>query len=148
MAKKFESLQQETILVSAGWGVREWLTLKFGESIISCFTVRPWPAKSPILSPLDNWFWSVCLVELGKNLPNSLPELVNTVERYAASLNNYQIITAANEILHRACIESDGRAIEYKLESFKKDLIFNLLLRIFFLICPTLGNTNNIMRTI
>ena len=46
---------------------------------------------------------------------NSLPELVNTVERYAASLNIGQIITAANDILPRAqtCIESDGGAFEY-----------------------------------
>ena len=56
------------------------------------------------------------------NPPNSLPELVNTVERYAASLNKYQIITAANDILPRAlaCIESDGGAFEYKLKSFQK----------------------------
>ena len=55
---------------------------------------------------------------------NSFPELVNTVERYAASLNKDQIITAVNGILPRAkaCIESDGGAFEYKLKSFKKRL--------------------------
>ena len=54
--------------------------------------------------------------------PNSLLELVNTVERYAASLNKDQIITAVNDILPRAqtCIVSDGGAFEYKLKSFKK----------------------------
>ena len=58
------------------------------------------------------------------NPPNSLPELVNTVKRYAASLNKDQIITAVNDILPRAqaCIESDGGAFEYKLKSFKKRL--------------------------
>ena len=56
------------------------------------------------------------------NPPNSLPELVNTVERYAASLNKDQIITAVNDILPRAqaYIESDGGAFEYKRKSFKK----------------------------
>ena len=44
--------------------VREWLTSKFGEKVISCFTERSWPAKSPDLSPMDYWFWSACLVEL------------------------------------------------------------------------------------
>ena len=34
--------------------------------------------------------------------PNSLPELVNTVERYAASLNKDQIIAAVNDMLPRA----------------------------------------------
>ena len=33
---------------------------------------------------------------------SSLPELENTVERYAASLNKDQIITAVNDILPRA----------------------------------------------
>ena len=65
----------------------------------------------------------VCLYidELRKNPPNSLSELVNTVERYAASLNKDQIITAVNDILPRAqaCIESDGEAVEYKLKSFE-----------------------------
>ena len=54
---------------------------------------------------------------------NSLPELVNTVERYASSLNKYQIFTAVNDIQPRAhtCIESDGGAFEYKLKSFEKN---------------------------
>ena len=58
------------------------------------------------------------------NLSNSLSELVNTVERYATSLNKDQIITAVNEIQPRAqaCIESDGGAFEYELKSFKKSL--------------------------
>ena len=56
---------------------------------------------------------------------NSLPELVNTVEKYAASFNKDQIITAVNDILPRAqaCIEFDGGAFEYKLKSSKKRLI-------------------------
>ena len=43
---------------------------------------------------------------------NSLLKLENNVERYAASLNKNQIITAVNDILPRtqACIESDGGA--------------------------------------
>ena len=46
---------------------------------------------------------------------NFLPELVNIVEIYAASLNKDQIITAVNNILPRAqaCIKSDGGAFEY-----------------------------------
>ena len=49
---------------------------------------------------------------------------MNTVERYAASLNENQIITALNDILPRAedWLESDGGAYEYKLKSFNKIL--------------------------
>ena len=80
--------------------------------------------KVSIYLPSTTGVFSACLVELRKKPPNSLPELVNTVERYAASLNEDSIITAVNDILLRAqaCIESDGGAFEYKLRSFKKRL--------------------------
>ena len=38
---------------------------------------------------------------------NSIPELVNTVERYVASLNKDYIITAVNDILPRAQARSN-----------------------------------------
>ena len=57
-------------------------------------------------------------------LPGPPLELVSIVERYAASLNEDQILTAVNDILPKkqACIESDGGAFEYKLKSFKRRL--------------------------
>ena len=53
---------------------------------------------------------------------NSLPELVNIVERFAASLSKDQIITTVIDILPRAqaCIVSDGGAFQYKLKSSKR----------------------------
>ena len=62
-------------------------------------------------------------VELRQNPPTTLPELVNTVKRYAASLNKDQIFTAVNDILPRvqASIESDA-SFESKLKYFKKIL--------------------------
>ena len=62
---------------------------------------------------MDYWFWSVCLVELKKNPPNSLPELVNTVERYAACLNKDQVSTAVNDQIRfdaslASCISFQG----------------------------------------
>ena len=41
-------------------------------------------------------------ISLPTQTPNSLPELVNTVERYTASLNKDQIITSVNDIHPRA----------------------------------------------
>ena len=49
-------------------------------------------------------------------------ELVNTVERYAASLNKDQVITAVKSPRAQACIESDEGAFEYELKYFKKKL--------------------------
>ena len=62
--------------------------------------------------------FSLCLVKLRKNPPNSLPELVKIVERYTASLKKDQIITAVNDIQPRtqACIESDGGALRVQTE--------------------------------
>ena len=52
----------------------------------------------------------ISYISLPTSNSNSLPELVNTVESYAASLNKDQIITAVNDIPPKAqaCIESDG----------------------------------------
>ena len=46
-----------------------WLESKFGDRVISRLTARPWPAKSPDLSPLDFWFWSVALAECRRAPP-------------------------------------------------------------------------------
>ena len=45
------------------------------------------------------WFWSVCLIKLRKNPPNSLPELANTGNIRYASLHKDQIIAAVRDIL-------------------------------------------------
>ena len=88
---------------------------------------------------MNYWFWSVCLVEIRKNPPNSLPELVNTVERYAASLNKDQIITAVNDILPivKACIEYDGGALSTNRNPSRKDIIVNLFMHIIY---PQMSN--------
>ena len=108
------------------------------------FSHAPTPSKNPDLSPLN----CSLFVELRKNPPNSLPELVKTLERYAASLNKDRIITAVNDILPRAqaCTESDEGAFEYELKSFKM-LMLIIYCGYVFLKCPTLGNTNNIIIT-
>ena len=46
--------------------VMDWLRSKFGQRVISRNADQPWPARSPDLSPLDFWLWSVCLRELRK----------------------------------------------------------------------------------
>ena len=44
--------------------VLDWLATKFGNRIISNHSARIWPPRSPDLSPLDYWFWGICLAEL------------------------------------------------------------------------------------
>ena len=59
--------------------------------MISRFTARPWPAKSPDLSVLDYWFWSVCLSELRGVPPNTLEELKEKVEALADFLEEEEV---------------------------------------------------------
>ena len=108
--------------------VREWLREKFRERIISRFADKPWPSRSPDFSPLDYWFWSVCLAELRRNPPSTLEELVNTVEDFANSLDEDEVRKAVKDIKPRAavCKSVNGGAFEYKLKKMKKNLSFKL----------------------
>ena len=101
--------------------VREWLTSKFGDRLISRFTDRPWPARSPDLSPLDFWFWSECIKTLRKDPPKTLEELKSTVDAFANLLSPQQVESAVKNILPRAraCIERNGGAFEYRLKKVR-----------------------------
>ena len=102
--------------------VRNWLSEKFGNRVISRLTDRPWPAKSTCLSPLDYWFWSVCLAELRRSCPSPMEELVETVTEYSESIEEEEIKKAVSNILKRAemCIEAGGGAFEHRLKKSKK----------------------------
>ena len=71
--------------------VLEWLTSKFQDRIISHKTPRPWPAKSPDLSPLDYWSCSAAMAEVRRIQPMSLRDLKDCVEAYAISLYREQV---------------------------------------------------------
>ena len=67
---------------------------KFSNRVISRHTERPWPAKSPDLSPLDYWVWSLCLDELLRRSPPAfLEDLKDIVENFADSLQKQEAIT-------------------------------------------------------
>ena len=104
--------------------VRNWLASKFSNRIISRLTEKPWPARSPDLSPLDYWFWSVCLGELRRSPPSSLDELQEIVENFVESLQEEEVIKATRNILKRAkvCKEAGGGAFEFRLK--KKQNMF------------------------
>ena len=75
---------------------------KFGEIVISKLTNRPWPAKTPCLSPLDYWFWSVCLQELRRTPPNTIEELIEAVNDVSDSLEEEEVRKAFENIMKRA----------------------------------------------
>ena len=78
--------------------VLDWLASKFGNRVISNLTDRVWPPRSPDLSPLDFWFWGICLSELRGSPPNSIEELKETINTYASCLNPEKIRKAVCHI--------------------------------------------------
>ena len=77
--------------------VMDWLRGKFGERIISHNSALAWPSRSPDLSPLDFWFWSVCLRELRRVPPTSLEGLQETVNNFVQRLDKEEIIKSARD---------------------------------------------------
>ena len=102
--------------------VRDWLASKFGDRVISNKTDRPWPTRSPDLSPLDFWFWGVCLVELRKHPPSSMAELRATINSLARRMSPAEIRKAVNNVAKRAetCIAANGDNFEHLLKKARR----------------------------
>ena len=75
---------------------------------------REWPARSPDLSPLDFWFWSVALAELRRNPPATLLELQTTVDAFARGLKPEDIRQVVRHVCRRAeiCLRRNGASAE------------------------------------
>ena len=106
--------QQDGAAVHTTAAVRQWLDDNFDGRVISRLTERPWPARSPDLSPLDFWFWAVALAALRRNPPATLQELQATVERFAGSLCAEDVKRAVRHLRQRAeiCIRRRGDTVE------------------------------------
>ena len=102
--------------------VREWLASKFGTRVISNKTEREWPPKSPDLSPLDYWFWGLCLSELWRSRPSSMAELKAIINDLAENLSKDEVRKAVNDIKVRAevCRQENGSHFEHLLKKHKR----------------------------
>ena len=89
--------QQDGASVHTTLQAGAWLQQRFGQRVISRHTDHPWPAKSPDLSPLDYWFWSVAMRELTRVPPSSIEEMKATVEGFADSLDLEEVLKAGGE---------------------------------------------------
>ena len=80
------------------------------------------PAKSPDMSPLDYWFWGACETHLSKTKPDSIEQVMEHVNDYAASVPREQVDKAVMDILVRArcCLDCGGGSFEPRLKSFKR----------------------------
>ena len=96
----------------------------FQGRVISRLTPIPWPSKSPDLSCLDYWFWGVAMQEVRKSKPSTLAELKTTVESFAESLNQEEVVKSARHLRQRAraCRHVGGATFEGSLKRILRDL--------------------------
>ena len=98
--------------------VRAYLEKKFGDRVISRNMNHPWPAKSPNLSPLDFYFWSVAMTKLRNHQPKTLNELKEIVDSFAESLDEDELKKVARSVKGRAKAYKEARcgAFEYRMK--------------------------------
>ena len=97
-------LQQDGSNVHTTILARAWLEEKFSGRVISLYTDRPWPAKSPVLLPPDYWLWGTCMQELRRNRPTTLQEMKNTVQGFVDSLEVEETRRAVLHLSKRALV--------------------------------------------
>ena len=115
--------QQDGATAHTVQGVRDWLTDKFQERVISNKMDIKWPPKSPDMSPLDYWLWGACDQHIKESKPNSIEELMEHVSDYVKSIPREVVYKAVKDIYKRAgcCLENGGGAFESKLKMYKKN---------------------------
>ena len=103
--------------------VRDWLTDKFKDRVISNKMDIAWPPKSPDMSPLDYWLWGACDQHLKVTKPRNIEELIEHVNDYAKSIPKEQVYKAVRDIYVRAgcCLDNGGAAFESKLKKYKNN---------------------------
>ena len=103
----------------------DWLEGKFRViRVINRFITHTWPSCTPNMFPLDNWFWSVCLVELRRSPPTTMEDLITTMEDFKNSFEEQEVRGACRSILCRAqaCIESEGGTFEHRLKKARQPI--------------------------
>ena len=58
-----------------------WLEDHFDDRIVSFKTPDIWSTNSPDLSPLDLFLWIYCNCNVYSNMPATIPELENNIDR-------------------------------------------------------------------
>ena len=90
---------------------------KFDGRIISRNTEHHWPPYSPDLSPLDFSFWSQATKFIHEIKPNTIEDLKNRVEDFAAGIPEEQLRKMVRHTRKRAllCVQEEGGHFEHKL---------------------------------
>ena len=94
----------------------EWQRDNFKENLLS--KIRPWPAKSPDLSPNDFWLWGEANRRLDKlPAPDSIPALKACILEIFRGIGPEECKKAVAQWVRRLeiCKEMKGERFEYKM---------------------------------
>ena len=90
----------------------EWLEGRFGDRVISKLNGHTWPSRTPDMSSLDYWPWSLCLAELKRSHSAILDEH-RTSRRSRRSGEHEEATRAGRKAGGGACLnmlKRDGQA--------------------------------------
>ena len=79
------------------------------------------PAKSPVLNPLDFYFWGKAEAKIQEKRPITIKELQNVVENFARGVRKETLLKVADDFMKRAgfCYSEDGRNFKHLLDKLE-----------------------------
>ena len=67
--------------------VREWLDAKFTGMWLGCRSAISWPARSPVLTPMDFWLWGYLKRRVFSHGRPATPELKSRIRAEIANVS-------------------------------------------------------------
>lgn len=107
--------QQDGASIHSTNAVREWLDNHFPNRWIGRFSVNPWPARSPDITPMDFFFWGYLKNKVFKHRPfRNQDHLEEVIRQCVRQINPNILRNVTRELIHRTikCIENGGGHVE------------------------------------
>ena len=98
--------------------VTEFLKQHFPDRVIGRGFEISWPPRSPDLTPLDYWFWSLIKSRVYHNhKPSNIEDLRSRIEYEISQVTQEEVQEAVKHLLRRMhfIVEEDGGIIEHLL---------------------------------
>lgn len=110
-------IQQDGAPAHNSRAVREYLSMRFPEKIISTHSETPWPARSPDITPLDFFLWGFVKNRVNQQNFATEEELTGLVLEAFASITPQMLISVLESTVRRCylCLENNGNLFEHML---------------------------------
>lgn len=107
--------QQDGASIHSTVAVRQWLDTNFPGKWIGRYSVNPWPARSPDLTPMDFFLWGYLKTKVYKHRPFiNVDHLEDTIRYHVENITPAVLIKVRKAMEQKTitCIERDGRHVE------------------------------------